>query len=482
MYLRLNTKFNPFTYDELVRPLADYGKAYKEVEDAYSTLSEQAEAFKSEVNQHRNSEAYKTHSRYSEDLNTIIDDFSQGMTGANRAKLLGMKKRYNTEIAPIAKAAERRSALAEEQRKAEAANPTMMWERKASDMSLDEFINNPNAGYGRSYSGAALTAQVSANAAALAKEFRNNPDKMREVVGGDFYEYVKQRGFSSEAVLAAIANNPDASPVLLGLVENAINSSGVKDWATPETLKKAYSLAREGLWSAVGQEETQLVQNWKRQQQLSQSFQAAEAEKNREFQREMAEEAKKPRRLLKPDGTESDLWYDDKLGVVTDSKGNIRVDDNGNILYKPIPRAPKPTDKFDTNGRPTEMALRGVSDVKGMEDLGYAPIFTTQYHSGRWYSRQGGEDVPSVWNDFFTRTSLINDSGDVTYTPPKDRPATMSIVTDLNSIPKEALRSIKEEATRRGIPKDEPFYVMRVSGQGSRKNDYDYIVFRDKLK
>lgn len=128
----------------------------------------------------------------------------------------------------------------------------MLWERKAGDMSLDDFINNPDADYGRSTSGAALSAQVAASAGALAKEFRDNPEKMRKLVGGDYYEYVKKRGFSSEAVLAAIMNNPDASPVLTQLVESAINSEGLKEWADSSTLQQAYNYARQGLWNAVG--------------------------------------------------------------------------------------------------------------------------------------------------------------------------------------------------------------------------------------
>ena len=475
MYLRLNTKFNPFTYDELVRPLADYGKAYKEVEDAYSTLSEQAEAFKSEVNQHRNSEAYKTHSRYSEDLNTIIDDFSQGMTGANRAKLLGMKKRYNTEIAPIAKAAERRSALAEEQRKAEAANPTMMWERKASDMSLDEFINNPNAGYGRSYSGAALTAQVSANAAALAKEFRNNPDKMREVVGGDFYEYVKQRGFSSEAVLAAIANNPDASPVLLGLVENAINSSGVKDWATPETLKKAYSLAREGLWSAVGQEETQLVQNWKRQQQLSQSFQAAEAEKNREFQREMAEEAKKPREIIGPDGKGTGTYYDPTLGLITNKDGSIMADAKGNISKVGTGKgggSSVPDEPTITGAKPSD--FRKVASTSDMRKLGYTPVRGVGKINGKWKMGADGDDVSGIAFGM-TRSEIVTGWGNYdidkkgSYVNPGPN-------NDWPGVPREVVNKIAAYATTLQSHQDIQLMRVKSRGDGSSGEDYDYII------
>lgn len=261
--MRLNVQFNPFTYEELIRPIADYNEAYNALADSYATLSDQTEAFRNEVNQHKNSNAYIMHSKYSDDLNNIIDNFSQGMTSENRAALIKMKRRYDKEISPIAKAAARRNILAEEQRKAEAANPTMLWEKRASDISLDDFIENPNIGYGKSYSGAALAAQVSAAATALAKELSNNPEKIRAIGNGDFYEYVKQRGFSSEAILAAIKNEVGAPPILLGLVDNVINSSGIRDWGDPNTIKKAIDYAKQGLWSAVGESQSQIVDNWR---------------------------------------------------------------------------------------------------------------------------------------------------------------------------------------------------------------------------
>lgn len=47
---------------------------------------------------------------YSDQLNAIVDDFSQGMNSRNRRQLLGMKRRYAQDIAPIARASEAMNA------------------------------------------------------------------------------------------------------------------------------------------------------------------------------------------------------------------------------------------------------------------------------------------------------------------------------------------------------------------------------------
>lgn len=487
MYLQLDTRFNPFTYDEMVKPLLYYKQAYDEAEAAYSDLSTQTEAWRNIANRDQSPQAFEMFQRYSGDLTRAVDDFSRGMNSKNRRALLGLKKRYASDIQPIADAHKRRSALAEEQRKAELSNPTMLWERKASDMSLDDFISNPDADYGRSTSGAALSAQVAAGAGALAKEFRDNPKKMRKLVGGDYYEYVKQKGFSSEAVLAAIMDNPEASPVLTQLVESTIDSAGLKEWANPSTLKQAYNYARQGLWNAVGQDEAQLVQNWRAQENLShshamarqaaaQAFQAAGAEKNRQFQREQMA----PREIVDKDGKGTGTFYDPKLGVVTNKDGKIVGDANGNVSKVGTGKGSGGSSgKYNPDGTPTEQTFRTVSSVEDMKKLGYTPVFATQKHSGKWYSGRERDDVPGVWNDFYTRTSLISDGGDFVYTPPKSRPANISVVNDFTRLPQAAQTEIIRMAQSQGISLDEDIQILRVSGQGNRKDDYDYVIFRN---
>lgn len=101
MYLTLNSEFRPFTYDELVKPLSDYTEAYNKVEEQYSTLAQQTEAWKNIATQENSPEAYAMYKRYSDELNAVVEDFSRGMTVQNRSKLAGLKSRYASEITPI---------------------------------------------------------------------------------------------------------------------------------------------------------------------------------------------------------------------------------------------------------------------------------------------------------------------------------------------------------------------------------------------
>ena len=256
MYLQLDTRFNPFTYDEMVKPLLYYKQAYDEAEAAYSDLATQTEAWKDIANRERSPEAFEMYQRYSGDLSRAVDDFSQGMTAKNRRALLGLKRRYASDIQPIADAYKRRSALAEEQRKAIAANPTLRYQRMAGQMSLDDFIRNPSLDYGESYSGALLTQQVSQAAANLQRALTDKGQLQK--LGLPYqYERMLQYGATPSQVLAAMAeqaqNEPETASFLRGIVDQVMQSSGVADWADPATLREFRAFANQGLYSAIGQ-------------------------------------------------------------------------------------------------------------------------------------------------------------------------------------------------------------------------------------
>lgn len=254
MYLQLDTQFNPFTYDEMVKPLLYYKDAYDKTESSYADLVTQTEAWKDIVNRTNSPEAYSMYKSYADRLNSIVDDFSRGMTADNRRALLGMKRGYAQSIVPIATAAKRREALAEEQRKARATNPTIIYQRDMASTSLDDFINNPSLDYGASYSGALLTQQV-AQAATNLKTVMTDKSKLKSLGLPYQYEQALQYGYSPDQVLAAMARDPKAAPILTKLVDDVIESSGMPKWASPAQMAQAIAFANQGLYNAIGKTE-----------------------------------------------------------------------------------------------------------------------------------------------------------------------------------------------------------------------------------
>ena len=256
-----NAKFRPFSYQEMLQPLQAYTQEYNTIQEGMGELGTKADVFDKMANEQTDPQAYAIYKQYSNDLAAQAESLAkQGLTPASRQGLIDMKRRYSSEIVPIEQAYKRRQELIDEQRKLQAQDSTLLFDRPASTLSLDELIANP-ALSPQSYSGALLSKQVGTAAQNLAKEVRENPRKWRTILGNQYYETIMQKGFRPEEIMQAVQNNPEASPILQGIVEDAVGSSGIRSWGDENILNRAYDYARQGLLNAVGETQYQTLSN-----------------------------------------------------------------------------------------------------------------------------------------------------------------------------------------------------------------------------
>lgn len=261
--LVINSQFKPFSYQEMLAPVLTATQAHQELENQYGELSQKANVWEEMANEQTDPYAYKMYKTYANDLEEQAGQLArEGLNAASRRDMLNMRARYSKEIVPIEQAYTARQKQAEEQQKALLQDPTLMLSRRASTTSLDDYIRNPQLAY-ESYSGKLITAQAASAASALAKEMQEKPRKWRSILGNSYYETMMQKGFSSQAVLQAIQDNPNAAPQLTRIVEDAINSSGVRNWGDQATIARAIDYAKQGLWSAVGETQYQTLDNWR---------------------------------------------------------------------------------------------------------------------------------------------------------------------------------------------------------------------------
>lgn len=262
-YIVLGSKFRPFSYAEMLQPVQSATVAHQELENQYGELATKASVWEEMANEQTDPYAYKMYKTYANDLEEQAGQLArEGLNAASRRDMLNMRARYSKEITPIEQAYTARQKQAEEQQKALLQDPTLMLSRRAATTSLDDYIRNPQLAY-EAYSGKLITAQAASAASALAKEMQEKPRKWRSILGNSYYETMMQKGFSSQAVLQAIQDNPNAAPQLTRIVEDAINSSGVRNWGDQATIARAIDYAKQGLWSAVGETQYQTLDNWR---------------------------------------------------------------------------------------------------------------------------------------------------------------------------------------------------------------------------
>lgn len=291
-YIVVNSKFKPFSYAEMLQPVQMATLAHQEVENEYAELATKANVWDEMANEQTDPYAYKMYKTYSNDLEEQAGQLArEGLTPASRQNMLRMKQRYSSDIVPIEQAYKRRQELIDEQRKLLAQDNTLMFDRNASMLSLDDLIKNPQLTY-QSYSGATLAKQVGTAAQSLAKEMRDNPRKWRTILGNQYFETIMQKGYRPEEIIQVLQNDPNASSVLKGIVEDAVGSSNIASWGDASTLNRAYEYARQGLWNAVGETQYQMQSNkaydYAMQDQLA---------KNKEARARAAKEAEERTRL-----------------------------------------------------------------------------------------------------------------------------------------------------------------------------------------
>ena len=204
MQLVIDSKFRPFSYDELVKPLTQYKEAYDKVEAQYSDLVSQTEQWKDIANRTKSPEAYAMYSKYANDLNNIVDDFSRGMTLQNRSQLMSMKRRYASEILPIARASE---AMKEANDLRVKASPDAIFEVGEYD-SLDQFLHGKTAN-NRLQSRDALTKRTAAITEAVMASAMKDPE-FKKFLGDQYWMLTQHTGGSYADLKTAIANNPQA--------------------------------------------------------------------------------------------------------------------------------------------------------------------------------------------------------------------------------------------------------------------------------
>lgn len=251
------TNFRPFSYQEMLAPVLQATQAQQELEDAYGELGTQADTIAAMADATTDPIAYQRYKTFENQLRQQADTLSrEGLNIGSRKALNNIKNFYAKQITPIANAVQRRRALADEQRKASLTDRSLRYQRnfnqKSYDTSLDRFLENPDYDYGQFVSGKDIEAEVATAAKNLAQELHAYGQGKRL----DPYTktFLQRYGLTSEEVRETLANpNSDKSnKVLAAIVDSAMVSSGVRNWADANTIREMAGYAARGAMSAVG--------------------------------------------------------------------------------------------------------------------------------------------------------------------------------------------------------------------------------------
>ena len=100
--LVVNSRFQPFTYQELLQPALRMTQAHQDIENALGELSANASVWEKLANEQTDKDVYDMYKAYADDLNRSVEDLTKyGLNASSRRDLLNLRSRYRKEITPI---------------------------------------------------------------------------------------------------------------------------------------------------------------------------------------------------------------------------------------------------------------------------------------------------------------------------------------------------------------------------------------------
>lgn len=243
--LVVNSKFQPFSFGRYLQPYQIYGQNYKEIEEQYTDLSTKAGIWDGLANEQTDPHTYKMYKTYANDLKNQASQLaSEGLNAVSRKNMLNMRARYSKEIIPIEQAYNRRSKLAEEQRKLRAANPSIMFDRDFSSISLDDLLDNPELSY-TLVSGDDLYKKGKEAAISASSRMMN----VSPALQGQYWKI--RQGYGADAANKFLLNQSNI-PELKDAINRIVSQSGV----TKENLSRAIDYTISGIMSGISYNES----------------------------------------------------------------------------------------------------------------------------------------------------------------------------------------------------------------------------------
>lgn len=256
-----NARFRPFSYDELVKPLVQYKEAYDKAEADYTNLAMQTEAWRDIANQENSPIAYKMYKTFSDDLSRMVDDFSKGMTLSNRGALMGLKRRYASEITPIARASEAFDKAEAFRADTMAKNPNAVFEIDRYN-SIDDFLGGKRAN-NTYWDGNAAMKRVAAKAEALGRSLYSNPTA-KLFLNGQQYQISQLNGISpselTQILLSSENINTEAGKQMRRIIDDELGSIDMDRYSS-EGQSRINNIIATGMYAGLAKPTYNYVAN-----------------------------------------------------------------------------------------------------------------------------------------------------------------------------------------------------------------------------
>lgn len=258
--LTVNSTFNPYSLQELLPIYQANAQAQYQAEEAFSQLQMKADQWEKLANNAQDADVYNKYKSYSNQLKEVANDvLNNGINTASRRNLMNMRAQYASNIIPIEEAYNKRQQQAQVLWQARLQDPTLI-AQDPSELGLSYYMKNPTY-TPQSYSGKLLAAQSAQAAQNLAKTL-SSYGKGKPI---DKYTntFVQRHGLTRDDVQKYLNGDTTATNKVLGAIyQQVYDSSQIGNWANENQRRQAANFIKQGMWSAIGQDTVQAMENF----------------------------------------------------------------------------------------------------------------------------------------------------------------------------------------------------------------------------
>ena len=258
--LTVNSTFNPYSLQELLPIYQANAQAQYQAEEAFSQLQMKADQWEKLANNAQDADVYSKYKSYSNQLKEVANDvLNNGINTASRRNLMNMRAQYASNIIPIEEAYNKRQQQAQVLWQARLQDPTLI-AQDPSELGLSYYMKNPTY-TPQSYSGKLLAAQSAQAAQNLAKTLSSygngkSIDKYTNT-------FVQRHGLTRDDVQKYLNGDTTATNKVLGAIyQQVYDSSQIGNWANENQRRQAANFIKQGMWSAIGQDTVQAMENF----------------------------------------------------------------------------------------------------------------------------------------------------------------------------------------------------------------------------
>lgn len=258
--LTVSSTFNPYSLQELLPIYQANAQAQYQAEEAFSQLQMKADQWEKLANNAQDADVYNTYKAYSNQLKAAADDIlNNGINTASRRNLMNMRAQYVSNIIPIEEAYNKRQQQAQILWQARLQDPTLI-AQDPSELGLSYYMKNPTY-TPQSYSGKLLTAQSAQAAQNLAKTLSSYGKG--EPIDSYTNVFIQKHGLTRNDIQKYLNGETTATNKVLGAIyQQVYDSSQIGNWANENQRKQAANFIKQGMWSAIGQDTVQAMENF----------------------------------------------------------------------------------------------------------------------------------------------------------------------------------------------------------------------------